>query len=349
MSDASDVNPRHQKRTNGRLSLARAGLRVLAAVAPPLAERVAMDLFYRPRRHEQAPEVPAAEPHAWRVQTRAGRLAVWDYGRGPTVLLVHGWSGAAFQWSAFIGPLLGEGYNAIALDLPAHGRSDGERTNLQEFIHAVIDTAARVQPIRAVVGHSLGATAATLALAVGLRAERAVLIAPAARDVPGFVHAFARQLGLPAARERGLVARMRARFGDLDRFDARKAAATLRTPALVFHDVDDQAVPFAEGQALVGAWPGAQMRPLRGCGHNRSLKDPDVVRETLAFIADTAPLSPPTPVPAQGLESSTPTATPPHTLLPIEADSAASRGLEPGHVPNSDDVLNHPADRQMSS
>jgi pimeloyl-ACP methyl ester carboxylesterase len=289
-SDASEVKARSKKRTNGRLFLARAGLRVLAAVAPPLAERVAMDLFYRPRRHRQAPEVPATEPHAWRVETRAGRLAVWDYGRGPTVLLVHGWSGAAAQWSAFIGPLLAHGYNAIALDLPAHGRSDGERTNLQECVHAVIDTAARVQPIRAVVAHSLGATAATLALGLGLRAERAVLIAPAARDVPGFVHAFARQLGLPAARERGLVARMRARFGDLDQFDARRAAATLRTPALVFHDVDDRAVPFAEGQALAGVWPGARLRPLQGRGHNRPLKDPDVVREALAFIAGTASL-----------------------------------------------------------
>jgi pimeloyl-ACP methyl ester carboxylesterase len=264
--------------------MARAGLRVLATVAPPLAERVAMDLFYRPQRRRLAPEVPSVEPHAWRVETRAGRLAVWDYGRGPTVLLVHGWSGAAAQWSAFIGPLLAEGYNAIALDLPAHGLSDGDRTNLEEFTHAVLETAARVQPIHAVVAHSLGATAATLALAQGLRAERAVLIAPAARDVPGFVHAFAQQVGLPAARERGLVARMRARFGDLDRFDARKAAATLSTPALVFHDIDDRAVPFAEGEALAGAWPGACLRPLQGRGHNRPLSDPDVVREALAFI-----------------------------------------------------------------
>ena len=139
------------------------------------------------------------------------------------------------------------------------------------------------------MGHSLGATAATLALGQGLRAERAVLIAPAARDVPGYVHAFARLLGLPAARERGLVARMRRKFGDLDRFDARKAAATLSTPALVFHDVDDAEVPFAEGESLARAWPGARLTALHGRGHNRPLKDPDVVREALAFIASEPP------------------------------------------------------------
>ena len=276
---------RQKKRTNGRFQTFRAGLRVLSAVAPPLAEQLAMDLFYRPRRRRLAPDVPGAEPHAWRVKTRAGDLAVWDYGCGPTVLLVHGWSGAAGQWSPFIGPLVRAGYNAIALDLPAHGLSQGDRTNLQEVVDAVVDTAARVAPIRAVVGHSLGATAATLALGQGLRAERAVLIAPAARDVPGYVHAFARRLGLPAAREPGLVARMRRKFGDLDRFDARKAAAALSTPALVFHDVDDAEVPFAEGESLARAWPGARLTALHGRGHNRPLKDPDVVREALAFIA----------------------------------------------------------------
>ena len=276
---------RQKKRTNGRFQTLRAGLRVLSAVAPPLAEQLAMDLFYRPRRRRLAPDVPGAEPHAWRVKTRAGDLAVWDYGCGPTVLLVHGWSGAAGQWSPFIGPLVREGYNAIALDLPAHGLSPGDRTNLQEVVHAVIDTAARVAPIRAVVGHSLGAPATTLALGQGLRAERVVLISPASRDVPGYVHAFAHQIGLPQARERGLVARMRRKFGDLDRFDARKAAADLSTPALVFHDVDDAEVPFAEGESLARAWSGARLTALHGRGHNRPLTDPDVVRETLAFIA----------------------------------------------------------------
>jgi len=37
---------------------------------------------------------------------------------GPTVLLLHGWSGAAAQWSRFIDPLVRAGFNAVALDLP---------------------------------------------------------------------------------------------------------------------------------------------------------------------------------------------------------------------------------------
>ena len=280
--------PRSNKSTNGRLFMMRAALRALSAIAPPLADRWAMDLFYRPQRRREEPEVAATACHRWRVHTRAGWLTAWDYGAGPTVLLVHGWSGAAAQWSGFIGPLVRAGYNAVALDLPAHGFSDGARTNLKEFVEAILDTAERVKPIHAVVAHSFGATATTLALGRGLRARRAVLIAPPARDVPGFVHAFARQLGLPLAGEDRLVARMRQRFGDLAQFDARRVAATLDTPALLFHDHDDRQIPFAEGEALARAWRGARIRPLHGLGHNRPLADADVVREALAFIAGPA-------------------------------------------------------------
>jgi pimeloyl-ACP methyl ester carboxylesterase len=280
----SQRSSRPRNSTNGRLVI-RAGLRVLSVVAPPLAERLALEIFYRPQRRRQAPDVPALEGHSWRVRTRAGWLAAWDYGTGPTVLLVHGWSGAAGQWSHFIGPLVRAGYNAVALDLPAHGSSEGVRTNLQECVHAILDTAARVRPIHAVVAHSFGAAATTLALGQGLAAQRAVLLAAPARDVPGYVHSFARHVGLPPARERALVARMQRRFGDLAQFDALRVAATLDVPALLFHDVDDSAIPFAEGQALSRAWPGARLTSLHGRGHNRPLKDPDVVREALAFIA----------------------------------------------------------------
>ena len=273
------------KSTNGRLFMVRAAVRTLSAIAPPLGDRLAMGLFYRPQRRREQPEVRAAACHRWRVDTRAGWLTAWDYGAGPTVLLIHGWSGAAAQWSGFIGPLVRAGYNAVALDLPAHGFSDGARTNLKEFVEAILDTAERVKPIHAVVAHSFGATATTLALGRGLRAQRVVLIAPPARDVPGYVHAFARQLGLPPAREPRLVARMRRRFGDLAQFDARRVAATLDTPALLFHDQDDRQIPFAEGESLARAWPGARMRRLQGLGHNRPLADPGVVREALAFIA----------------------------------------------------------------
>jgi len=278
--------PRPEKRTNGRLIMLRAGVRALAALAPPLADRVAMDLFYRPLRRHDEPEVPALACHRWRVRTRAGWLTAWDYGAGPTVLMIHGWSGVAGQWGRFIGPLVQAGYNAVAIDLPAHGSSEGTRTNLEEYVQAVLDTADRIKPIHGLLGHSLGATAVTLALARGLRAERAVLIAPASRDVPGYVHAFAQRLGLPERRERHLVAAMRRRFGDLERFDARRAAPGLRTPAMVFHDIGDREVPFAEGESLARVWPGARLRTLEGLGHNRPLTDAKVVRETLAFLGN---------------------------------------------------------------
>src|SRR4029078_11868989 len=58
---------RVKNRTNGRLIFVRAGMRLLSAIAPPLADRLAVDLFYRPRGGAaaaapvlRAPAAPAA-------------------------------------------------------------------------------------------------------------------------------------------------------------------------------------------------------------------------------------------------------------------------------------------------
>ncbi len=55
---------------------------------------------------------------------------------------------------------------------------------------------------------------------------------------------------------------------------------------MMFHDIGDREVPFAEGERLARAWPGARLRTLEGLGHNRPLNDAKVVRETLAFLAN---------------------------------------------------------------
>ena len=61
-----------------------------------------------------------------------GRVATWTW-RGEAaasrgrVMLVHGWSGRALVMTAFVEPLLRQGIDVVAIDLPGHGDSDGRR------------------------------------------------------------------------------------------------------------------------------------------------------------------------------------------------------------------------------
>jgi pimeloyl-ACP methyl ester carboxylesterase len=272
--------------TNGRTTeLKQAAFRALAALAPGLAEERAAELFMTPRpKTPAAPETPGLPGHRFEIEAGPNRLAAWDFGQGPTVLLAHGWDGQAAQMSGFIPALVKAGVYVVAFDMPAHGGSSGERATLLDLAEAVRAVGRRVGPVHGVVAHSLGATAAALAISGGLAVSRAVLIAPPA-EVPFFARAVASRLGLSAERAEGMLARVARRLGvDFEALDLRKLAPRQRAPLLVIHDPADREVPFAHGRDISAAWPDARLLALSRLGHTRALKDPGVIDAAVGFL-----------------------------------------------------------------
>ncbi|HMI90586.1 MAG TPA: alpha/beta fold hydrolase, partial [Polyangiales bacterium] len=177
MTDSTQTSDQAKKSTNGRpfdraayqalhqqAEDARAQHLVLAALnlfAPHRAEARAADLFARPQptRARQLPEVPGLTAVHSRISFRDGSLSVSEWGRGPAVLLVHGWNGHSGQLTELVAPLVAAGRRVVAFDQPAHGRSSGQRATLIDFAGAVRAVADAVGPLDAIVAHSLGATA----------------------------------------------------------------------------------------------------------------------------------------------------------------------------------------------
>jgi pimeloyl-ACP methyl ester carboxylesterase len=258
----------------------------LAWLTPSVVEQAAADRFAEPQRpaHPAEPYVPGIEGHRFRVFVRGQELAVWDWGEGPTVLLVHGWNGQAAQMAGFVQPLVSAGYHVVAFDHLGHGASQGTRATILDFAEAVRAVAERVQSVHAIIAHSLGATATVLALARGLTAERAVLLAPPAEVAP-FARAFAATLGLPAPRIEGMLDRVRRELGgDLDALDLRVIGPRVRTPLLVLHDAQDRSVPFVHGKAVADAAPNARLVRMSGVGHAGLLVNRQVISKAVEFV-----------------------------------------------------------------
>jgi pimeloyl-ACP methyl ester carboxylesterase len=150
---------------------------------------------------------------------------------------------------------------------------------------ALLRLGRRVGPVHAVIAHSLGAAATAIAMAEGLGAERAVLLAPPV-DLPRYAGLFARALGLSPRSADGLLARLDRALGGRERFDLLQLASRQTAPMLVLHDPEDREVPFSDGQTLAEAWPGASIEPLAGTGHTRALRDPAVISRAVGFVAD---------------------------------------------------------------
>jgi pimeloyl-ACP methyl ester carboxylesterase len=264
--------------------LQRASLRTLSVVAPSFVERLIVDKFTTPSRARRSlADAPIGDP--WYLHSGDEQIAVYTSGDGPRVLLVHGWEGAASDFTSIEKVFLDRGFGVVRFDQPAHGRSTGKRTTLPKMARAVLDVARATGPFTAVVGHSLGASSVLLALRDGLPAQRAVLISPP-RDAREFIGMLGQRLGISAKRVAGAIALLERTVGSVGGRETDRVANQLRVPGLVLHDRDDRAVPFAHGVAIAAAWPGARFVPLTGVGHRKSLDDDVVHNEILTFVGE---------------------------------------------------------------
>ncbi|AXK56680.1 alpha/beta fold hydrolase [Pseudomonas idahonensis] len=253
----------------------------LGWVAPQWAANRMRQLFMTPR--ELPPrewELPLLE-RAERLTLRFG-LSALRWGQGPTVLLMHGWEGRPTQFASLIEALVAAGYTAVALDGPAHGRSPGEEANVVLFARAMLEAAAELPPLRAVIGHSMGGASAMLAVQLGLRTETLVSIAAPAR-ILGVLRGFARYMRLPPRARSAFIRQvekdvgMRAATLDVAQYQ-------LEMPGLIIHAEDDRFVPVKESELIHQAWFDSRLLRLSEGGHQRVLADPRVIDAVITLV-----------------------------------------------------------------
>lgn len=93
-----------------------------------------------------------------RVKTRYGKVAVYKYGQGKCVWLVHDWSSSAHNSLPLIKELASQGFSVFAFDLPAHGSSDGKYASLPTLISAFEKVSNELFQPHSVIATGLGGT-----------------------------------------------------------------------------------------------------------------------------------------------------------------------------------------------
>ncbi|AHL33223.1 hydrolase [Pseudomonas brassicacearum] len=265
-----------------RLSWIRGVNGTLGRLAPRLVAKKMRGVFMHPRnlppRDWELPLLASSE----RITLRFG-LSALRWGRGPVVLLMHGWEGRPTQFGALITALVDAGYMVVALDGPAHGRSPGREANVLLFARAMLEAAAELPPLQAVIGHSMGGASAMLAVQLGLRTQTLVSVAAPAR-ILGVLRGFARIMGLPPKARSAFIREverdvgMRASKMDVSHYQ-------LDLPGLIVHAEDDTFVSVKESQLIHEAWFDSRLLRLPEGGHQRVLADPRVIDGVLSLLA----------------------------------------------------------------
>jgi pimeloyl-ACP methyl ester carboxylesterase len=260
--------------------------RVMDRIAPAISARWAENAWMTLPK-TRAPIRPAPEPG---TPFDTGTVVGEYWGDGHPVYLVHGWAGYGAQLAAFAPALVAAGHRVVTFDMPSHGRSPAGRfgprsSSIPEFAAALKTVVAAHGEPRAVIAHSMGASATAIALRDGRTADRLVLLAPMAE--PGFVgDQLATVLGFGPRTHRRLITRVERRVGrPMSHFDLPAMGRTgAMPPTLLIHDRGDNSTPVGQSTAIADAWPGARLHLTTGLGHNRLLRDPDVVARAVTFI-----------------------------------------------------------------
>jgi pimeloyl-ACP methyl ester carboxylesterase len=243
----------------------------------------AVERFLTPTAPITTPKDLAFLNSGTRVNLSCG-LAVRAWGSGPKVLLVHGWNSLGTHWRKMIQLLIEFGFQAITIDAPAHGESDGRQSDIMSFASELAIAGQELGHLAGVIGHSSGAAAVMIALQSGLEAEAVVLLAPPA-SLELMVSRWAKLRGVTEADLTLfmllLERRLETSFQD---YNFVESAHNFPMPALIVHDLQDTFFPISDGLAIADAWHGSTFFQTNGYEHLSLMFAEEAITKSVEYL-----------------------------------------------------------------
>ena len=268
----------------------------LAIIAPSQAGKLAYVLLGLPKRkkpkNQEAEFLATAEVRYEAIEGR--KIAVYHWGtEGPVVLLAHGWESQAGRWRKIAPPLVQAGYQVVAVDAPAHGRSSGRHFTMIKYATALQAVIQHYGLVDTVIAHSVGGAASIWAMGAlpsERRPKRAAILAS---------FSVLQTIMDDAQRLTGASDRMMAAMDNyieqtvghrIPHYSLTRIAKNLEAvETLLIHDRNDKVTAYGESERLHAAWPGSRLLLTEGMGHG--LTAPFVLDAVMEFVGEAAVIS----------------------------------------------------------
>ncbi|MDG1965806.1 MAG: alpha/beta fold hydrolase [Flavobacteriaceae bacterium] len=251
--------------------------------------RLAAFFFSKPFRYKRPkrefPILSRAQRSTYLVQKL--NKTVWCYhwsGKGPKIVLVHGWSSRATNFYEIIEKLILLDYNVYAFDAVAHGESKGIITNIPELIKTLEELIQEWGPVEAILGHSGGGFASAYVVAQNRQIKKLILISSFNKVTDVFKKYFEMiQLG-EKARLLMLGYFTKLTGKKVQELSGELSAQAIRAKTLVIHDRNDKEVQVEDSIDIAKNLKNGQLILTEGLGHRRILRDEMVINELVNFL-----------------------------------------------------------------
>jgi pimeloyl-ACP methyl ester carboxylesterase len=268
----------------------RAKFKLLSSISKKKAAEKAFTLFCTPlRRNRKA--LPRIFEDAEKIRFEMENIIIrgwrWNHPSKRKVLIIHGFESSVINFDRYIRPLTRKGYEVLAFDAPAHGRSGGRRITAPMYKEMIKTIHHQFGPVQSFMAHSFGGLALSLALEEIPHAEdyKVVLIAPATETttaIGSFFQFLRLGNGVRAEFEKLVI-----RHGGVPSswYSIRRALKHVPAQVLWFHDEEDDTTPLSD-VFRVRAENHSHIRFVitKGLGHRRIYRDNQVSKAIVEFL-----------------------------------------------------------------
>lgn len=250
--------------------------------------RLAVTLASVPPRLALKPEDREVLARATRFEFgREPRRLGWRWGRGPVVVLAHGWGGRAGQMVKLADSIAAAGFEVVVFDAAGHGESPGRQIGFRRLTDdlSALDDALDGAAAGWVCHSAAGLCLAAARIRLGMFPRRLVFLAtPRGPYIP--IRELTRHLNprpavLQHCRE-FYAAEFDMHWDELDQCGA--FANRGDTPLLVIQDRADPRVEDGDAERIAAAWGGAEIVHTDGLGHLKLLWSDDVAERVIDFL-----------------------------------------------------------------
>jgi pimeloyl-ACP methyl ester carboxylesterase len=273
--------------------------RVGSLIAPSWVAKKASIKFLSPKRYEIKEWEKEAEKAGTRFNLSEGVSAI-RWSQSPMhnqivsndaasddpkqILLVHGWESRATQMYGLVKGLVKQGYSVIAVDMPGHGHSPGKTSNAYVFSQTVKLAQQELGDFHAIIGHSMGAGAAAIAVGKGVKTDKLVLISGPS-SIENVLRRFSDFVGLNSNASHKFIEFIGQYVGvPAIAMDTTKLLQASDTPTLLIHDEHDVEVPVSESTRLAPVLNQSELFVTKGLGHRNILKSDEVFAKISSFV-----------------------------------------------------------------
>jgi predicted alpha/beta hydrolase family esterase len=272
------------------LKYIRTKFKLLSAISKKKAAEKAFTLFCTPQSRNKK-KLPAIFETAEKLHVDLEGITIrgWRFNHPAErkALIIHGYESSVINFDRYVTKLVKKGYEVLAFDAPAHGRSGGKQINAPLYKKMILEIHRLYGPVQSYLAHSFGGLAVSLALEeiTHTDAYRVALVAPAT-ETSTAIDSFFKFLQIdPSVRpefERIIVKRSGV---SADWFSIKRAMKHIRARVIWFQDEEDDITPMSDVLKVKEQnYPNLEFVFTKGLGHRRIYRDNKVVKSIVEFL-----------------------------------------------------------------